>query len=96
MIDISGLKHTDVLRVLYDRAQTQGTGVLQYTPELMTEKEAKIALSQQGSGRFDYLKGRVMKIRIAGIEIDERLYDRDNGPGAAAQAVEGLRKREVR
>ena len=90
MLNISGLNHTDVLRALYDAARPLGLGILHYTPEPMTLKEAETALEKQGSGRFDYFNGRVMKIRIAGTEIDERLYDRDNGFGAAAKAIADL------
>ena len=89
MIDISGLNHADVLRTLYDAAQQQGLGYLHFTPEPMAVGEAA-ALLKDGN-YFDYLKGRVMKIKIAGTEIDEGLYDRDNGPGAAARAIDSLR-----
>ena len=90
MIDISGLDHARVLKALYERAQVQGLGVLQAVQGLLPLKEAEKLMA--GSGYFDYLKGRVMKIEISGTQIDERLYDRDNGPGAAASAIEGLRK----
>jgi hypothetical protein len=46
--------------------------------------------------RFDYLFGRVMKVNLNGNSFEERLYDRDNGPGAAQDAVERVRKGEVR
>lgn len=36
---------------------------------------------------FDYLQGRVMKVDLAGDELDPRLYDRDNGEGAARRAI---------
>ena len=45
-----------------------------------------------GERYFDYLKGRVMKIKIGGKQLDERLYDRDNGPGAAAAALDRVRE----
>lgn len=38
--------------------------------------------------RFDYLSGRVMKINLAERrDLFVRLYDRDNGEGAAARAL---------
>ena len=95
MLNISGLDHTDVLRALYDAARPLGLGILHYTPELLSLEEAKTALKEQGSGRFDYFNGRVMKIRIAGNEIDDRLYDRDNGLGAAFVAIQNLRERKL-
>jgi len=53
-----------------------------------TEKgiSAEAVMSEQGL-RFDYLRGRVMKVDIGGDELDPRLYDRDNGFGAADDAV---------
>lgn len=39
---------------------------------------------------FDYLHGRVMKVDIGGDELDPRLYDRDNGQGAAFAAIAHL------
>lgn len=89
MIDISGLDHADVVRVLYDAAKPQGMGFLHYTPERMAKQEASDLLTE--NDYFDYCKGRVMKVKIRGTEFNEWLYDRDNGPGAAATAIDGLR-----
>ena len=44
---------------------------------------------------FDYLKGRVMKVDLGGKSLDPRLYDRDNGPGAALKALEVLIKKRA-
>lgn len=90
MIDIKGLDKADVLRVLYNRAQTQGMGFLQYVPgDLAKEKAAEIV--KAGHTSFDYLAGRVLKVNIAGDTLDEWAYDRDNGQGAAAAAIATLR-----
>ncbi len=40
---------------------------------------------------FDYVKGRVMKVHISGDELYPGLYDRDNGEGAAAAAIDAIR-----
>ena len=96
-VDVSGLRSEAVLVALYERAQPQGLGFLHYDPAPMSEEEATelllIATDDEGLQRFDYLKGRVMKVRLGGESFDPRLYDRDNGPGAAASAIEGLRGR---
>ena len=89
-ISIVGLDKADVLRVLYDRARTLGMGVLHFTPGKMSIDEARELLKQ--TDYFDYVKGRVMKVRIRGNELNPRLYDRDNGLGAAADAIETLRR----
>ena len=41
---------------------------------------------------FDYLFGRVIKVDLSGNWFDERLYDRDNGIGAAQAAVNSVRR----
>ncbi len=101
MINIAGLDKAEVLAALYNRAQALGMGLLHYDPTPMTPEEAKEILDgticdlSPGAKNypfFDYLKGRVMKVNIAGEELDERLYDRDNGTGAAFRALEQLLK----
>lgn len=88
-ISIAGLDHADVLAALYNGAKCQGMGFLHYTPELMKREEAAEML--KATTYFDYVKGRVMKVRIEGDELSPRLYDRDNGEGAAAAVIEALR-----
>jgi len=41
---------------------------------------------------FDYLKGRVLKVDISGDELETQGYDRDNGQGAAARAIDAVRR----
>lgn len=88
-VSIAGLDKADVLRVLYNRARPLGMGILHYTPEDMTAEQAHELL--KASTYFDYVKGRVMKVRIEGNLLDPRLYDRDNGEGAANTAIQTLR-----
>jgi hypothetical protein len=86
MIDISKMEKADVLRRLYNRAKPQGMGFLHYDPKPMTKTEAQQILDS-GSFYFDYVKGRVMKVAIKGDSLDPALYDRDNGHGAALDAL---------
>lgn len=90
-IDIKGLDPAAVLAALYNAAKPQGLGFLQYDPKPMDLKEAQELLKEE---YFDYLNGRVMKIRIGKDSkgIDPRLYDRDNGKGAAAGVIANLRE----
>lgn len=44
---------------------------------------------------FDYLNGRVLKINLSGDELDTYLYNRDNGPDAAENALEPLVKQQA-
>lgn len=85
MIDIKDLDKVKVLQTLYTASKPQGMGFLHLTPEPLSDDDAKAALAV--SGRFDYLNGRVMKVNLDGDELDPRLYDRDNGLGAAEAAL---------
>lgn len=84
---IEGLNKAEVLAALYNNATVQGMGFLQADNKQMTTEEAKAILDESSDKYFDYLKGRVMKIRIAGDEVDTRLYNRDNGDGAAERVI---------
>lgn len=88
LIDISKMDRAEVLSKLFNASKPQGLSFLHFTPEPMTTKQAQ-AILDQGSYYFDYLEGRVMKIKLApgAIELDPFLYDRDNGQGAAARAL---------
>ena len=54
----------------------------------MGKTEAARLLEQ--TTRFDYLAGRVMKVELGGDTLDPWLYDRDNGRGAALEALTPL------
>jgi len=90
MIDISGMDKAEVLASLYNNSKPLGLGNLHFVPDNMTREEAQKLL--QGHTYFDYLRGRVMKVNLKGDSFEERLYDRDNGPGAARQAIERLKE----
>lgn len=87
-INIAGLDKVEVLRALYQHAKSQGMGLLHFDPAPMSRKESE-ALLQEGT-YFDYLQGRVMKVDLGSDELWSRLYDRDNGEGAAARALQPL------
>jgi len=93
MIDISNMYKDEVLAALYNASQPQGMGMLHYDPKPMTTAEACAILDDMpvGRKRFDYLKGRIMKVDLSGDSFNPNLYDRDNGQGAAARALAGLK-----
>ena len=91
LIDISTLDRAAVLAALYNASKPQGMGFLHATPGDMTSDEAQELLKDQHY--FDYLKGRVMKVDLGRNSDDgfnPRLYDRDNGAGAASRALSAL------
>jgi hypothetical protein len=98
-IDISKLDKAEVLAALYNNSRQQGMGFLQSRGrEGMTVEQAREEIvAASGINRrgelticFDYLNGRVMKVDIGGDTLAPHLYDRDNGQGAAAAALEPL------
>ena len=92
MISLTDKDKAEVLAALYNASQPLGLGFLQFKPEPMTKAEAEEILKENKTGYFDYLKGRVMKIDLSGDQLDPRLYDRDNGDGAAFEALKHLEK----
>lgn len=92
-LDVSGIDPAMVLVALYNNAKPLGMGFLHYDPTPMTVEEARQLLAERainGVAYFDYLQGRVMKVAIGESILDARLYDRDNGPGAAERAIKAL------
>jgi len=90
-VDIKGLDRGAVLAALYNNSKPQGMGLLCFDPAPMSADEARGVLAQ--SDWVDYLKGRVIKVKLPeGAEsFEEWLYDRDLGKGAAEKAVAALR-----
>lgn len=98
-LDISKLDKAEALVALYNNSRQQGMGFMhaqgqnEMTPEQAAEK-LELSKCRYPDGRtsiyFDYLHGRVMKVELGGDTLDVRLYDRDNGEGAAARALAPL------
>lgn len=86
MIDISKKDKRAVLIALYKDARVQGMGFIHARGNEMTLEEAGSLIEAQ-RGRFDYVHGRVLKVDLNDALFDPRLYDRDNGHGAAQHAV---------
>ena len=98
-IDIGGMDKAEVLAALFNASKQQGMGFFDTSGAgWMSVDEARkytdSVLEREGlhsSGLyFDYLRGRVMKVDLAGDELNPRLYDRDNGHGAALRALASL------
>jgi hypothetical protein len=85
-MDIKGISKAKILAALYNASRPQGMGFLQAKNGDMSEAEAQ-KLLDDGHTYFDYLYGRVMKIDLSGDELRTALYDRDNGHGAAEDAI---------
>lgn len=85
---VKGVDKAVLFMALYNRAQTQGMGVLHYSPKQMDLDEARKIIASCGTNlHFDYCRGRVMKIDLTPDFLDTRLYNRDNGHEAAEDAI---------
>ena len=84
-INITGMDKAEVLRQLFNCSKVQGMGVMQNHRPEMSIDEARELL--RGGDYFDYVRGRVMKIKLSGEYLIPTLYDRDNGEWAAAEAL---------
>lgn len=90
MIDITGLDKAVVLKELYDHSHLQGFGFLQMVPEgTVTVEHCRELLKHEHY--FDYLYGRGLKVNLSSNRLNEVLYDRDNGLGAALTVIFKLR-----
>lgn len=88
-MNIKGLDKAEVLAALFNASRQQGLGFLDTRGSTgMSTDEAREILKE--TQHFDYLRGRVMKISLDGDELEPRHYDRDNGHGAAEQAIAHL------
>lgn len=90
-----GLDRYEVLCALYNNSHPLGMGILHYTPGNLTVDEAKTLLTQS-MGYADYVKGRVIKVKLpeGSVSFSPRLYDRDNGEGAALIALQEYAKQK--
>lgn len=90
-MDIRGLDKAEVLAALFNASRQQGMGFFDRRgAQPMTKADAEKVIAEEGL-YFDYLRGRVMKIGLDSDDIETRLYDRDNGQGAAERAIAPLR-----
>jgi len=90
-MDIKGLDKSEILKALYDNSRPLGLGFLQYKSEPISIEECRELLKKWD--HFDYLHGRVMKIRLKGDDLVTRLYNRDNGENAAERIIDSIRRR---
>lgn len=95
MVNIKDLNKAEVLFALWHASHAQGMSFMGLPTTNFTLERAEEWVNGTPKMYFDYVDGHVIKCDISGDEFDERLYDRDCGEGAAAKAIENLRKNGV-
>jgi len=90
-INVAKLDRAEMIAALYNATE----GMFGPPAKLMTKEDAQMvidAIISQGHGRryVDYLRGRCLKIDFNKDILDTRLFDRDNGQGAAGAALAPL------
>lgn len=91
-MNIAGLDKAEVLAALVNGGSVQGLGGIDSRAGKWFTVEKARELLDSGETYFDYVHGRVVKIDLSGDDVNTRLYDRDNGPGAALNALADLIK----
>lgn len=100
MVSIKGMDKAEMLLALWQASRMQGMSFLGFlgSGELTLEQAQEEIQERKHTGfdgkdsiYFDYLNGKVMKVDLGQDEFDPRLYDRDNGDGAAQRAIENLK-----
>lgn len=96
-ISIKGIDKAELLAALFNRSHQQGMGFMNAAGRTdMTVEQAKEVIEKHYDPEtlyFDYLRGRVLKVGIAGDTLRTALYNRDVGEGAAEFVVDSLRNR---
>lgn len=97
-VDISGLDKAEVLAALFNASRPQRMGFHHpHCLEDLTVASAQEILEGEprfpwNPFKFDYVNGRPLKVDLRGDTFDPTSFDENNGEGAAARAVEALRK----
>lgn len=87
-MDIRELDKARVLKALYNASKLTApiAIALGQTRGNLTTEEARKVMADHAP-YYDYLYGRVLKVRLDVNDLDLRLYDRDNGQGAGESAI---------
>jgi hypothetical protein len=86
MIDITGRDKAELLAILYNGSSPRA---IDHIRPVLTKEEAQEIIEDQGL-RFDYLRGRMLKIDLRGNELRTACYNRDNGRDTAELLLRGV------
>lgn len=91
MIYCRDLSPAKILMRLYNYASPKSPPGPDYHPGDMMLNEAQILVESSLDGYFSYVKGRPILVNVIRDlpEIDEWLYDKENGLGSASKALFG-------
>jgi hypothetical protein len=93
VIDITDLDKAALLAALYNNARLDDQDLAHAAGSMpLTAAQAAAYLASSATGRFDHLRGRVLKVDLPGSALDPTEYDLYNGEGKAARVIENLRQ----
>lgn len=90
-ISIKGLDRATVLYALF----TGALGRQGLVAEGLSPDEIQAIYEASPHKRFDYIKGRPLKVILDSDDLDVRRYNRDNGEGQAERIIEQLHSSQV-
>ena len=90
-IDISMFDNDFLKLSLFQMLGNNSTNKSNFITEDMDLTQHDLALRCIKKGYIDRFNGRVLKMDLRGPTLDGRLYDRDNGNGAAERIVKFIR-----
>ena len=93
MVNIKGIKKTDLLIALHKNSKDVGLSShsSDYVEEMSSDCAHKYIVENYGR-KFDYVMGKYMKVYIYTEELDTEQYNKVNGHNAAEDIVEKLRE----
>ena len=90
-IDISMLDNDYLKLSLFQMLVNNSTSQTNFITTDMDLTQHELALRCIKNGYIDRFNGRVLKMDLRGPTLDGRLYDRENGNGAAERIVKFIR-----
>ena len=100
ILPIKKANKAEILAALYNNSKPFGLGELQFDPTPMTTEQAATIIKNDGADsdlmhantgmKFDYVKGRNMKVDLSKDTFNTGAYDYSYGEGAALRVLSGV------
>ena len=64
MIDVTGVDMVELVKKAYELSRPQGLGMMHFTPDPLTDEQAKDFIQDNGEIHLDYVNGRACKFNV--------------------------------